>query len=265
MKLQDFQLGELRDENDNIIQKGTYGKTTAFANADNTGILDYIMNNLQVLYNKQQSGTDTSKLLTKDEAKASYLGINATANNAVRSDSLNITYLGGVSGKTVGDFKALLLDKVKSVPAYRQLTVAFSVEPTKLIENWNNGNDNFVLTDGGAQYITIGCRISSPYAFLEWRTYYPSTYHRCVLTNGVWSKWEKIVTTTNGSLTSDVANKIAHSLTIKNSNGSTLTTFDGSQDKTLTLPNGSVNMSNYYTKQEVDAAIQAVISNLKGE
>ena len=50
MKPQAFQPGELRDENNNIIREGAYGKKTPFCNAENMGILDYLMNNFDVLY-----------------------------------------------------------------------------------------------------------------------------------------------------------------------------------------------------------------------
>ena len=49
MKPQAFQAGEVRDEHDNIIRQGAYGKKTPFATADNSGILDYIINNFDVL------------------------------------------------------------------------------------------------------------------------------------------------------------------------------------------------------------------------
>ena len=49
MRPQAFQNGELRDDDDNIIRAGAYGKHTAFVTADNVGILDYIMNNFDVL------------------------------------------------------------------------------------------------------------------------------------------------------------------------------------------------------------------------
>lgn len=45
-----FQMPELRDNLDNIIQAGAYGKKTAFCNAQNTGVLDYINNNLMYLW-----------------------------------------------------------------------------------------------------------------------------------------------------------------------------------------------------------------------
>lgn len=50
MKQQAYQPGELRDEHDNIIRAGAYGKKTPFASATNDAILDYIMNNFDVLY-----------------------------------------------------------------------------------------------------------------------------------------------------------------------------------------------------------------------
>lgn len=54
MKLTVFQHGEIRDENDKIIKEGTYGKHTVFTSFDNRGILDYIINNFEVLYRAVQ-------------------------------------------------------------------------------------------------------------------------------------------------------------------------------------------------------------------
>lgn len=53
MKRQAYQHPELRDANDNIIQEGTYGKASPLVNGDNTGVLDYINNNLEALYDAQ--------------------------------------------------------------------------------------------------------------------------------------------------------------------------------------------------------------------
>ena len=49
MKQTTYQLPELRDANNNIIQEGTYGRETPLVNGDNTGVLDYINNNLEAL------------------------------------------------------------------------------------------------------------------------------------------------------------------------------------------------------------------------
>lgn len=56
MKPQAFQPGELRDEYDQIIRAGAYGKKTPFVNADNNAILDYIMNNFDALYAQIPNG-----------------------------------------------------------------------------------------------------------------------------------------------------------------------------------------------------------------
>lgn len=50
MKKQTYQPPELRDASNNIVQAGTYGRYTPLANADNTGVLDYINNNLEALH-----------------------------------------------------------------------------------------------------------------------------------------------------------------------------------------------------------------------
>lgn len=56
MNLQAFQPGEIRDEQDNIIREGAYSKKTAFATSDNMGVLDYIINNFDALYDAINGG-----------------------------------------------------------------------------------------------------------------------------------------------------------------------------------------------------------------
>lgn len=56
MKPQAFQPGELRDEHNQIIRAGAYGKKTPFVSADNNAILDYIMNNFDALYAQIPNG-----------------------------------------------------------------------------------------------------------------------------------------------------------------------------------------------------------------
>ena len=55
MKRQAYQHPELRDENDNIIQEGTYGKEAPLVNSTNDGVLDYINNNLEALHDAQMA------------------------------------------------------------------------------------------------------------------------------------------------------------------------------------------------------------------
>ena len=52
---QTFQRAELRNADDEIIQEGAYGKTSALANATNDGWIDFVMNNLEFLYDLVQS------------------------------------------------------------------------------------------------------------------------------------------------------------------------------------------------------------------
>lgn len=49
MRKQAFQYGEIRDENDNVIRKGAYGKMTDLANIQNTGFVDYVINNFDAI------------------------------------------------------------------------------------------------------------------------------------------------------------------------------------------------------------------------
>lgn len=56
MKPQTFQHPEIRDENDNIIKPGAFGKNTPFCTKNNDGILDYIANDLEYLYENRGSG-----------------------------------------------------------------------------------------------------------------------------------------------------------------------------------------------------------------
>lgn len=56
MKPQAFQRGELRDEHDQIIRAGAYGKKTPFVSSENNAILDYIMNNFDALYAQIPNG-----------------------------------------------------------------------------------------------------------------------------------------------------------------------------------------------------------------
>lgn len=66
MNLTSFQTPQLRDSNDNVIQQGAFGKNTAFSNAQNTGWIDYVMNDLQALQNNKANSTDLSNYLSKN-------------------------------------------------------------------------------------------------------------------------------------------------------------------------------------------------------
>ena len=96
MKKQSFQHGEIRDQDDNILQIGSYGKKTPLTNATNTGILDYIMNNFEVLYSQSSngnggtgSGGGTGGNITVDSALSS-TSTNAIQNRVVQQEFTSV-------------------------------------------------------------------------------------------------------------------------------------------------------------------------------
>ena len=50
MRKTTYQVPEIRDENDNIVQEGTFGKKSAFVDSTNQGAFDYLLNNLEALH-----------------------------------------------------------------------------------------------------------------------------------------------------------------------------------------------------------------------
>lgn len=86
MKPQAFQPGELRDEYDQIIRAGAYGKKTPFVNSDNSAILDYIINNFDALYAQIPNGRAYVK----------------SVNNITPDSNGNVTVNVGTGGGTGG-------------------------------------------------------------------------------------------------------------------------------------------------------------------
>lgn len=100
MKQQAFQPGELRDEYDQIIRAGAYGKKTPFVNSDNNAILDYIMNNFDALYAQIPNGRayvksvnnitpDSNGNVTVNVGSGGGTGTNITVDSALSSTSTN--------------------------------------------------------------------------------------------------------------------------------------------------------------------------------
>ena len=89
MKKTTYQIPEIRDENDNIIQSGTYGKNSTLCNDTNDGVLDYINNNLEYLKSTQDSIDST--YATKDELKSVSEESAAALNKKISDDSSAIT------------------------------------------------------------------------------------------------------------------------------------------------------------------------------
>lgn len=68
MKKQTFQHAEIRDENDNIVNNGAYGKNTALSNAQNDGWIDHVMNNLEYLYEHGTGGSNSNIAIINADA-----------------------------------------------------------------------------------------------------------------------------------------------------------------------------------------------------
>ena len=115
MKQTTFQPPEIRDANDSIIQEGTYGKASPLVNSDNTGVLDYINNNLMYLYNNTMGGTggeiNTETITGKT---GTITNLTATTVNAgtVTADALNGPLTGNVTGNLTGDVTGNLIGDV---------------------------------------------------------------------------------------------------------------------------------------------------------
>ena len=98
MKPQAFQHGEIRDENDVIIQAGAYGKKSALVNTTNDGALDYIVNNLEYLFSKVQSaissivGSNDTLTITNTDGTINTVTVDNVA-HAGTADSLTYTMI----------------------------------------------------------------------------------------------------------------------------------------------------------------------------
>lgn len=68
MRKQTFQHAEIRDENDNIVNNGAYGKNTALSNAQNDGWIDHVMNNLEYLYEHGTGGNNSNIAIINADA-----------------------------------------------------------------------------------------------------------------------------------------------------------------------------------------------------
>lgn len=106
MKQTTYQLPELRDANNNIIQEGTYGRETPLVNSDNTGVLDYINNNLMYLYYNTMGGTGgtiNTEMITGKTGTITNLTATTVKAGTVTADALNGPLTGNVTGDLTGN------------------------------------------------------------------------------------------------------------------------------------------------------------------
>lgn len=120
MKISPYQTPELRNESDVVIQVGTYGKYTPFANADNTGILDYINNNLEAL---------------KNALSGAYVYVKNKSSLPASGDvtKIYVTQDDGKSYKWTGTEWSLLTSQLNGLSAYE---IAQSLGFTGTEEEW---------------------------------------------------------------------------------------------------------------------------------
>lgn len=180
MKQQAFQPGELRDEYDQIIRAGAYGKKTPFVNSDNNAILDYIMNNFDALYAQIPNGRayvksvnnitpDSNGNVTVNVGSGGGTGGNITVDSALSSTSTN-----PVQNKVLYAALNNKLDK-NGTATYAardssgniiSSTYARKTELSSYVKSINNvkpdsaGNVN-ISTGGGGSNITVDSTLDS--------------------------------------------------------------------------------------------------------
>ena len=106
MKQTTFQPPEIRGADNAIITEGTYGRETPLVNSDNTGVLDYINNNLMYLYNNTMGGTGgtiNTETITGKTGTITTLTATTVKAGTVTADALNGPLTGNVTGNLNGN------------------------------------------------------------------------------------------------------------------------------------------------------------------
>lgn len=101
MKQTTFQPPEIRGADNAIITEGTYGRETPLVNSDNTGVLDYINNNLMYLYNNTMGGTGgtiNTETITGKTGTITNLMATTVKAGTLTADALNGPLTGNVTG-----------------------------------------------------------------------------------------------------------------------------------------------------------------------
>lgn len=101
MKPQTFQHPEIRDENDNIIQPGAFGKNTPFCTKGNDGIFDYFANDIEYLY--KQGAADDKDFKAKSLAITGTSDLNLVNADTVKAKSLAVTGTSAAPTAPTGD------------------------------------------------------------------------------------------------------------------------------------------------------------------
>lgn len=152
MKPQAFQPGELRDEHDQIIRAGTYGKKTPFVSSDNNAILDYIMNNFDVLYAQIPSSGGTN--ITVDSTLSS-TSTNPVQNKVIYAALNNKLDKNGVAAYAARDSSGNIITDTYA----KKSEVSGVVKSVNNITPDSNGNVN--ISGGTGGNITVDSALSS--------------------------------------------------------------------------------------------------------
>ena len=128
MKKTTYQIPEIRDDKDNIIQAGTYGKNSPLCNETNDGVLDYINNNLEYLKSAQDSANKsieniTTEYATKNELKSASDASTASLAQKISADAQAITT------------KALTVTGETTVPTANVGNKSKTVANTEFVQN----------------------------------------------------------------------------------------------------------------------------------
>lgn len=142
MKPQAFQRGELRDEHDQIIRAGTYGKKTPFVSSENNAILDYIMNNFDVLYAQIPSSGGTN--ITVDSTLSS-TSTNPVQNKVIYAALNNKLDKNGVAAYAARDSSGNIITDTYA----KKSEVSGVVKSVNNITPDSNGNVTITVSGGG--------------------------------------------------------------------------------------------------------------------
>ena len=142
MKPQAFQRGELRDEHDQIIRAGTYGKKTPFVSSENNAILDYIMNNFDVLYAQIPSSGGTN--ITVDSTLSS-TSTNPVQNKVIYAALNNKLDKNGVAAYAARDSSGNIITDTYA----KKSEVSGVVKSVNNIAPDSNGNVTITVSGGG--------------------------------------------------------------------------------------------------------------------
>lgn len=131
MRKQAFQPGEIRDEQNNIIRPGAYGKNSAFATAANDGILDYIINNFDALYDTLTGGMLYVDSLP-ESGDASKLYVIKSTGKCYRYDGAKFVLMDGAAVDFISNAK-LAEDGTMTLTTDARRSLSVTLDPVNAI------------------------------------------------------------------------------------------------------------------------------------